>query len=285
MATGNDLLRVASKYLGYNRFDDPLTGTIFGRAYAELHGEEYAASGVPYCDMLVTKCLREIGITNFDSAYVPGRIATARARGWLVKREDAREGDLVCFDWDGDGVADHIGIVEIKYAWSFQTIEGNTSGSWRGSQSNGGGVYRRVRSFDTVIAVIRPPYTGASRPVVPAGTLAVDGDWGMATTRALQRINGTPIDGIISSQYAPNMQYFPACAWAGSGWQWEGESAQGSQLIAKMQKAFRTTPDGIAGPAFARGMQKYYKVSVDGYIGADSVRTMQRAINRQLGRK
>ena len=190
MATGNDLLRVASKYLGYNRFDDPKPGTIFGRAFAELHGEAYAASGVPYCDMLVTFCLREIGITNFDSAYVPGRIATARARGWLVKREDALPGDLVCFDWDGDGVADHIGIVEIKYSWSYQTIEGNTSGSWRGSQSNGGGVYRRVRSFDTVIAVIRPPYTGASRPVVPAGTLAVDGWWGESTTRAAHHKTG-----------------------------------------------------------------------------------------------
>ena len=282
MATGNDLLRVASKYVGYNRFDDPLTGTIFGRAFAELHGEAYAANGVPYCDMYVTKCLREIGITDFDSAYVPGRIATARARGWLVLREKAQPGDLVCFDWDGDGVADHIGIVEIKYSWSYQTIEGNTSGSWRGSQSNGGGVYRRVRSFDTVIAVIRPPYTGASRPVLPAGTLAVDGWWGTATTRALQRINGTQQDGVVSSQYAPNKQYIPA---VGSGWQWEGESAQGSQLIARMQKSFRTTPDGIAGPAFARAMQRYYKVSVDGYVGAQTVRAMQRAINRQLGGK
>lgn len=282
MATGNDLLRVASKYVGYNRFDDPLTGTIFGRAYAELHGEEYAANGVPYCDMLVTKCLREIGITNFDSAYVPGRIATARARGWLVRREDAREGDLVCFDWDDDGVADHIGIVEIKYAWSFQTIEGNTSGSWRGSQSNGGGVYRRVRSFDTVIAVIRPPYTGASRPVVPAGTLAVDGWWGESTTRALQRINGTPQDGQVSSQYRPNQQYFPA---AGSGWEWTGENAEGSQLIIKLQLAFRVDADGIAGPEFVRGMQRYYRVTVDGYMGHATVRAMQHAINRQLGRK
>lgn len=282
MATGNDLLRVASKYLGYNRFDDPLTGTIFGRAYAELHGEEYAANGVPYCDMYVTKCLREIGITNFDSAYVPGRIATARARGWLVRREDAREGDLVCFDWDDDGIADHIGIVEIKYAWSYQTIEGNTSGSWRGSQSNGGGVYRRVRSFDTVIAVIRPPYTGASSPVVPAGTLAVDGWWGESTTRALQRINGTPQDGQVSSQYRPNREYFPA---AGSGWEWTGENAEGSQLIIKLQRAFRVDADGIAGPEFVRGMQRYYRVSVDGYMGNATVRALQHAINRQLGRK
>jgi hypothetical protein len=282
MATGNDLLRVASKYLGYNRFDDPLTGTIFGRAYAERHGAAFAANGVPYCDMLVTKCLREIGITNFDSAYVPGRIATARARGWLVRREDAREGDLVCFDWDDDGIADHIGIVEIKYAWSYQTIEGNTSGSWRGSQSNGGGVYRRVRSFDTVIAVIRPPYTGASRPVVPAGTLAVDGWWGESTTRALQRINGTPQDGQVSSQYRPNREYFPA---AGSGWEWTGENAEGSQLIVKLQRAFHVDADGIAGPEFVRGMQRYYRVSVDGYMGNATVRAMQHAINRQLGRK
>lgn len=282
MATGNDLLRVASKYLGYNRFDDPKPGTIFGRAFAELHGEEYAANGVPYCDMYVTKCLREIGITNFDSAYVPGRIATARARGWLVKREDALPGDLVCFDWDGDGVADHIGIVEIKYSWSYQTIEGNTSGSWRGSQSNGGGVYRRVRSFDTVIAVIRPPYTGASRPVVPAGTLAVDGWWGESTTRALQRINRTPQDGQVSSQYRPNQQYFPA---AGSGWEWTGENAEGSQLIIKLQLAFRVDADGIAGPEFVRGMQRYYRVTVDGYMGHATVRALQHAINRQLGRK
>lgn len=282
MATGNDLLRVASKYVGYNRFDDPLTGTIFGRAFAALHGEAYAANGVPYCDMYVTKCLREIGITNFDSAYVPGRIATARARGWLVLREKAQPGDLVCFDWDGDGVADHIGIVEIKYAWSFQTIEGNTSGSWRGSQSNGGGVYRRVRSFDTVIAVIRPPYTGASRPVVPAGTLAVDGWWGESTTRALQRINGTPQDGQVSSQYRPNREYFPA---AGSGWEWTGENAEGSQLIVKLQRAFRVDADGIAGPEFVRGMQRYYRVAVDGYMGHATVRALQHAINRQLGRK
>ena len=282
MATGNDLLRVASKYVGYNRFDDPLTGTIFGRAYAERHGAAFAASGVPYCDMYVTKCLREIGITNFDSAYVPGRIATARARGWLVRREDAREGDLVCFDWDDDGIADHIGIVEIKYAWSYQTIEGNTSSGAYGSQSNGGGVYRRVRSFDTVIAVIRPPYTGASRPVVPAGTLAVDGWWGESTTRALQRINGTPQDGQVSSQYRPNREYFPA---AGSGWEWTGENAEGSQLIVKLQRAFHTAPDGIAGPEFVRGMQRYYRVTVDGYMGHATVRALQHAINRQLGRK
>lgn len=276
MATALQVLATASGEVGYWRFGDPLEGTKYGREFAARHGDYYGTSGVPYCAMFITYCLRANGITDFDYAYVPYMIVEARRRGWLVGVTQARAGDIVCFDWDSDGVADHVGFCEIPYSYKMQTIEGNT---------DGGRVKRRVRDHSVIIAVIRPNYSGAPRPVVPTGTLAVDGDWGKTTTRALQRINGTPIDGIISSQYAPNMQYFPACAWAGSGWQWEGESAQGSQLIAKMQKAFRTTPDGIAGPAFARGLQQYYKVSVDGYIGADSVRAMQRAINRQLGRK
>lgn len=282
MTTGNQVIRCAASQLGYSRWNDPAAGTKYGRWYSQVMGASYFAnSGVPYCDMFVSWCLEQCGL-QFRSAYVPGRINYARQKGWLVKREDALPGDLVCFDWDGDGTADHIGFVEIRYSWSYQTIEGNTSAGSYGSQSNGGVVARRVRSFDTVCAVIRPPYSAPARSVVPAGTLAVDGWWGTDTTKALQRINRTPVDGIVSSQYAPNRTYLPA---AGSGWQWEGEAAQGSQLIARLQRAFKVAPDGIAGPAFARGMQKYYKVPVDGYVGTQTVRAMQRAINRQIGRK
>ena len=64
------------------------------------------------------------------------------------------------FDWQGDGVADHIGIVEENHAdegW-MQTIEGNTSPGSGGSQSNGGGVYRRARNYNSIIGVARPYY-------------------------------------------------------------------------------------------------------------------------------
>ncbi|SDT85693.1 CHAP domain-containing protein [Schaalia radingae] len=285
MATGNDVLRIAAGELGYSRWDDPAEGSKYGRDYATRHGAYFAASGVPYCDMFVTWCLRRAGITGFDSAYVPGRVNTARAHGWLVLREDAQPGDLVCFDWDDDGEADHIGIVEVKYVWSYQTIEGNTSTGSYGSQSNGGVVARRVRSFDTVCAVIRPPYSAPARSVVPEGTLAVDGEWGKATTRALQRINGTPVDGIVSSQYAPNRVFLPAADWDGSGWQWEGDTAEGSQLIACMQRAFGVKSDGITGMDTVRAMQRYYHVSVDGYMGVETVRALQRAVNQQNARR
>lgn len=285
MTTGDQVIRCAASQLGYSRWNDPAAGTKYGRWYSQVMGASYFAnSGVPYCDMFVSWCLEQCGL-QFRSAYVPGRINYARQKSWLVKREDALPGDLVCFDWDGDGTADHIGFVEIRYSWSYQTIEGNTSTGSYGSQSNGGVVARRVRSFDTVCAVIRPPYSAPARSVVPEGTLAVDGEWGKATTRALQRINGTPVDGVVSSQYAPNSIFLPAADWDGSGWQWEGDTAEGSQLIACMQRAFGVKSDGIAGMDTVRAMQRYYHVSVDGYMGAETVRALQRAVNKQNARR
>nr|MCW1079565.1 CHAP domain-containing protein [Streptococcus anginosus] len=91
----------------------------------------------------------------------------------LVSAANAQAGDLVCFDWDGDGVADHVGFVERNYGSYYQTIEGNTSSGASGSQSNGGGVYRRTRNLGSVIAVIRPEYTGDSS----SWELEEDGIW------------------------------------------------------------------------------------------------------------
>ena len=50
----------------------------------------------------------------------------------------------------------HTGIVESVSASTITAIEGNTSSGDTGSQSNGGGVFRRVRSKTLVTAYIRP---------------------------------------------------------------------------------------------------------------------------------
>lgn len=133
---------------------------------------------------------------------------------------------------------------------------------------------QRARQLSGGKAVTAP----AAAPV-PAQLVAVDGWWGPATTRALQRINATPVDGVVSGQLASMRGYLPAAA---SGWEW-GNGA-GSQLIKAMQTAFKVTPDGVMGPASVRGMQRYYKVAVDSIMGPATVRAMQRAINRQLAR-
>ena len=79
----------------------------------------------------------------------------------ISDKTKAQPGDIILFDWDGAGLADHVGIVEKNASNHFlQTIEGNTSGEGAlGSQKNGGGVYRRQRHIDaTIRLIVRPNY-------------------------------------------------------------------------------------------------------------------------------
>ncbi len=50
----------------------------------------------------------------------------------------------------------HTGILESAAASTVTVVEGNTSAGNKGSQNNGGGVYRRTRSKSLVKAYIRP---------------------------------------------------------------------------------------------------------------------------------
>ena len=69
-----------------------------------------------------------------NKAYCPTIDAAGKAAGAKVGINQAQPGDLVLFDWDGDGVADHIGIlVDRGDGQTITTIEGNTSGAGGGS--------------------------------------------------------------------------------------------------------------------------------------------------------
>lgn len=163
MSAAKNVLYCARQWIGYSRWDDPEPGTVFGRWYADLVGDSYfGESGVPYCAMFASYCLNWAGVkaAGLPGSYVPWILSANSDAGRLVANEDAQPGDLVMFDWQGDGVADHIGIVEENHAdegW-MQTIEGNTSSGSGGSQSNGGGVYRRARNYGSIIGVARPYY-------------------------------------------------------------------------------------------------------------------------------
>jgi len=80
-----------------------------------------------------------------ESASVAQTYATARTLGWTVQRP--QRGDLVLYDFDGDGQCDdHIGIITsvtvIGGGFELHTVEGNTGD---GSAADGDGVYLRVR--------------------------------------------------------------------------------------------------------------------------------------------
>lgn len=154
MGTISDVLYCAREWIGYSRWTDPEEGTVFGRWFAEKTGVPYfGTSGVPYCAMFASYCLDWAGVpcAGMPSAYCPDIVNAGRDAGCTPYNEDAEPGDLVLFDWGGDGLADHIGIVEENHPDEgyMTTIEGNT---------NGGVVARRQRGYGSICLVVRPDY-------------------------------------------------------------------------------------------------------------------------------
>jgi hypothetical protein len=115
------------------------------------YGSWYGVDYQPWCAIFVTWCYEHAGaspsfVKGSRYAYCPYIVGDARAgRYGLKTTDDPIPGDVVVYDWHGDGVHDHVGIFEkwTSGATYFQAIEGNTSYS---DQSNGGEVMRRERS-------------------------------------------------------------------------------------------------------------------------------------------
>lgn len=112
----------------------------------------------PWCASFVAWCFERVGhgLSGFNTAYVPSYVAAARANRHNLKAVSASEaqpGDLVCFDWQGDGECDHIGILNSRVVGGkFTSVEGNTA---VGNDSNGGQVMLRDRQVGDVGCFIR----------------------------------------------------------------------------------------------------------------------------------
>lgn len=121
--------------------------------------------------------------------------------------------------------------------------------------------------------VKRATATTASKPTATpkVAQIATDGIWGSDTTKRLQQVLGTPVDGIISGQDSRYIKNIPS-ARTGSG---------GSQLIKAIQKKLGITADGYLGPNTIKAMQKHYGTPIDGVVSAKSnmVIAMQKALN------
>lgn len=121
--------------------------------------------GVAYCGCVAGFFAIKVGGADIPLksrlAYVPyiGADARAKTNGLtLVPFSECRRGDLVGFNFDG-GVEDHVGMAAGPIV-NGQTdcYEANTSSGASGSQSNGGGIYRRQRPVSQVAFVARPNY-------------------------------------------------------------------------------------------------------------------------------
>jgi hypothetical protein len=86
-------------------------------------------------------------------AYVPAFEAWGKTRGYWLGRTTPARGLVACYDWNGDNLPDHVGIVE-KYVGGgqFNALEGNTG---LGNDSNGGELMRRRRYVSEVTGFAR----------------------------------------------------------------------------------------------------------------------------------
>jgi peptidoglycan hydrolase-like protein with peptidoglycan-binding domain len=85
--------------------------------------------------------------------YCPNVEAHAKATGNWKGKNNPQPGDFVLFDWNHDGVADHIGMVKtVNRDGTIGTIEGNTSNPRTGKE----GVWERTRTMSTVLGFVNP---------------------------------------------------------------------------------------------------------------------------------
>lgn len=138
---GNRALAEARRWLGST---ETPPGSNIALPFTLWYG--WRGWGAPWCAVFVSYCLQRAGSKAVKPseerwAYCPYVVRDARAGRYGLRQVswlEARAGDLVLFDWDNDGIADHIGFFDRKVGVAtFSTVEGNTSPD---NFSNGGKV-------------------------------------------------------------------------------------------------------------------------------------------------
>ena len=152
-------------------------GTIEGPKDNETkYGKWTGANFLPWCQSFVSWCAFTSGL---DAKKYPKSAATIAASDWFKKNnrwadarnDDPTPGDWIYFDFPDDGVnrISHVGLcIKNNGDGTIQVIEGNTSGTAKGDQRNGGMCVEKTRAYvknkkgilNAVVGWGRPVYVG-----------------------------------------------------------------------------------------------------------------------------
>ena len=118
----------------------------------------FGLPNLPWCGMFVSWCYAQAGFPLPKIGFSKGFAGCQTAVAYFKKNNqittEPKEGDIVFYDWNGDGRYDHTGLfVKWITASTFEAIEGNTA---VGNDSNGGTVMRRIRDKKNVIFINVP---------------------------------------------------------------------------------------------------------------------------------
>ena len=134
----NKVLDIARKYMGVE------TGTREHKKIVDAYNSVdpkpvgYTAKyDDDWCDIFVTTVFQQAGLSDLigRECGVQRHIGIMEKKGIWKGKTQPKVGDIVTFDWDGGGWADHIGIVESVNNGVITTIEGNSI-AYAGSGEN-----------------------------------------------------------------------------------------------------------------------------------------------------
>lgn len=240
MKTNKEVLNIALKYVGqggatFRKFCGLPSGAAWCNAFVDYIAYKGGVSSLYFNGKKETYCPHSIKWCQSNLAQIPPYLAMPM--------------DIIYFDWEKNGVPNHIGFVRQRNTTaSIYTLEGNT---------DGGKVAKKTRSVKYVQAIFRPHYNGT----IKLGTLAIDGKCEYSTIanlqRALKKLGAYTgaIDGVL-----------------------------GKNTVKGLQKVAKATQDGAWGPNTSRRVQAMTGAKlIDGQFGVESVKALQRWINRQNG--
>lgn len=205
-------------------------------------------SGGPWCCAEVSLVAGETNKKLFyggrKCTYCPTAMAYDKAHYARVPMYLAMGGDRIYFDWNGNGVPDHIGEVDHRISTAtIATVEGNTGSPAR--------VRKKERPARYVLGIYRPEYQPATMP--KKEKLSVDGAFEFKSIYMLQIALGVKADCIL-----------------------------GKGTVKALQKKAGVVPDGDWGAKTSKAVQKMVGAKVDGAFGKNSVMALQKWINTKV---
>ena len=227
MSTNLEMLAFAKKFLGQG-------GATF-RKYCGL------PAGAAYCNAYVTYVFQKSGNGSlfYDGkkvTYCPTSMSWCRKNLAQIPIYLAMEMDIIYFDWEPNGIPNHIGFVRgRKSDAEIYTIEGNTSG---------GIVAQKTRVEKYVCGVFRPHFKGSWKDAA----LEIDGYFGYNSIAMLRKALGMTPSSLLSRAVVLELQKKVGVKQDGS---W------GVKTSKAVQKMVGTTVDGAFGVKSVKALQRW----------------------------
>ena len=255
-------------------------GTIEGPKDNETkYGAWMKVNFQPWCQSFVSWCAFTSGL---DAKKYPKTASTVAAADWFHKEnrwsdarnDDPTPGDWIYFDFPDDGVnrISHVGIcIKNNGDGTIQVIEGNTSGTAKGDQRNGGMCVEKTRGYvkdnkkkliNAVVGWGRPVYTGEENAPLLSKVVSTD----------------LPVSNIVVTKTVKKPQAKKS----------KGNSdamtigAKGNPVI-KIQKALGIKADGEFGKGTEKAVKQFQKANSLPVTGKVDTLTFQKIVESKNG--